>query len=207
MNFGFNTPVKTQTTTALTLGAPTSSTPIGLGGIDSSLTKTGTVTTGRTDTLAAKENPVPNEILQSIESFKQFVKDQKAQSSDIARGSARPFVKVREDIDIINSVLTEVGNDLQRNQQQADKLKYDSAKCLHNAEMAQRTQDTPPGLQFENTAPLQYFMELVNQFEQDLHALRVQIDVTDKHFQSLHEPRFLTSQGKMNIWIYCFICI
>lgn len=75
------------------------------------------------------------------------------------------------------------------------KLKNDSAKCLHDAEMAQRTYDTPPGLQFENTAPMQYFIDLVNKFEQDLQAIRMQIDITDKHVQSLQEPRFLTSQG------------
>lgn len=167
--------------------------------MDSSQIKTGTTTTGNKDTVAAKENNVPNEILQSIENFKQFVKDQKSQSSDVSRGSTRPFAKVKEDIDLINNVLSDVGNDLQRNQQQADKLKHDSAKCLHNAEMAQRTNDTPPGLQFENTAPMKYFIELVNQFEQDLQALRVQIDVTDKHFQSLHEPKFLTSQGILHV--------
>lgn len=179
------------------LGAtPVSAPSLGLGGVDSSSIKTGTVTTGANDKVAAKENQVPNEILQSIENFKQFVKDQKSQSSDVSRGSTRPFVKVKEDIELINNILIDVGNDLQRNQQQADKLKLDSAKCLNNAEMAQRTNDIPPGLQFENTAPLKYFIELVNQFEQDLQALRVQIDVTDKHFQSLHEPKFLTSQGK-----------
>lgn len=148
------------------------------------------------DTIAAKENLVPNEILQTIENFKIFVKDQKGHSSDVSRGSARPFLKVGQDIDLLMSTLSEVDNELQKNQQIASKLKYDSAKCLQNAEMAQRTNDTPPGLQFENNAPMQYFIEIVNKFEQDIQALRMQIDITDRHIHSLSETKFLTSQGK-----------
>ena len=37
---------------------------------------------------------------------------------------------------------------------------------IKNAEIAQRTKETAPSMQLDNTAPLQYFMRLVTDFEQ-----------------------------------------
>lgn len=116
LNFSFG-PQKTNAPTLLSSTPAVSAPSVGLGGIDTSQNKTGTVATGGQNQLAAKENLVPNEILQSIENFKTFVKEQKAHSSDVSRGSARPFLKVGEDIDTLISLTCEVGNELQRNQQ------------------------------------------------------------------------------------------
>lgn len=54
--------------------------------MDSTLAKSGAPAAGSANIIAAKENQVPNEILQTLETFKQFVKDQKIHSSDVSRG-------------------------------------------------------------------------------------------------------------------------
>lgn len=42
--------------------------------------------------------------------------------------------------------------------------------------MALQTKDTPPGLQFENTAPTRYLMRLVDEFMAQMIVYRKQID-------------------------------
>jgi hypothetical protein len=46
-----------------------------------------------------------------------------------------------------------------------EKLKKDISEGLLNAEIAQRTKDAPPGLQFENVAPQEYFLRVLGSFE------------------------------------------
>lgn len=83
---------------------------------------------------------------------------------------------------------------LQKNRYLAEKLKYDTAKSLQNVEMAQRTQDTPPGLQYENSAPLKFFLELADQFEREMQALKTQIEAADKFVKNHRNPDTLTPQ-------------
>ena len=68
-------------------------------------------------------------------------------------------------------------------------------QCLHHAEMAQRTHETPPGLQYDNVAPIEYFIELVAGFERDMQVFRQEIENTEKHILSLSQPMALTPQG------------
>ncbi|CAD6207981.1 GSCOCG00003239001-RA-CDS [Cotesia congregata] len=176
--------------------APTSSTTSvnkGLGGLDVSLSNKG-FSLGGTGPTLAKENLIPNELTQTIESFKEYVKTQKGFSSDIARGSARPLNRCAEDTASLMEMLTTLGGSVQRDRALADKLKQDTAKALQNAEIAQRTHDTPAGLQYENTAPLMFFLELVENFEQDLMLFRSQIETTEKHIHTMMTPRALTPQ-------------
>lgn len=127
--------------------------------------------------------------------FRDFVKTQKVLSSDIARGSARPLNRCAEDTASLMEILSTLSGSVQRDRSFADKLKQDTAKALQNAEIAQRTHDTPPGLQYENNAPLQFFMELAENFEHDLMLFRSQIETTEKHIQAMMAPRTLTPQG------------
>ncbi|XP_008558370.1 nuclear pore complex protein Nup58 [Microplitis demolitor] len=175
---------------------PTSSTTSinkGLGGLDVSLNSKGFSHGGNGPTIA-KENLIPNELTQTIESFKEYVKTQKSLSSDIARGSVRPLNRCAEDTASLMEMLTTLGGSVQRDRALADKLKQDTAKALQNAEIAQRTHDTPAGLQYENTAPLMFFIELAENFEQDLMLFRSQIETTEKHIQTMMTPRALTPQ-------------
>lgn len=123
------------------------------------------------------------------------MKSQKAMSSDIARGSTQPFTRCAEDTASLMKLLTTLSGSVQRDRSVADKLKQDTAKALQNAEIAQRTHNTPAGLQYENNAPLLFFMELVENFEHDLMLFRSQIESTEKHIQTMMAPKALTPQG------------
>ncbi|PNF14043.1 hypothetical protein B7P43_G03573 [Cryptotermes secundus] len=190
----------TNTTTSIgfagTSVPSTTMTSIGLGGIDVSQTKPGLagVSPRQPDAKDVKENQIPNEILQTIETFKDFVKTQKGQNSDIARGSVKPLHKVQEDTESLKQMLAGLTSGLQRNGALADKLKADTAKYLHHAEMAQWTHETPPGLQYDNVAPIEYFTELVAGFEHNIQVFRQEIENTEKHIQSLSQPVVLTPQ-------------
>ncbi|XP_063228774.1 nucleoporin p58/p45 isoform X2 [Bacillus rossius redtenbacheri] len=164
---------------------------VGLGGVEA---KSGLAGVGnqRQESKAVKENEIPVEIIQTIDAFKNFVKVQKGLSSEVARGSAQPLHKVEEDIEAMKKVLSSLGADLRRHTALADNLKYDTAKCLQNAEMAQRTQDMSPELQYNNTAPQQYFEELVSRFEDEVARFTVAIDEAEKHLHSLAQPRALS---------------
>lgn len=62
--------------------------------------------------------------------------------------------------------------------------------------MAQRTQDTPSGLQNQNLAPLDFFNNLVSQFDHDLNVLRLEIENAERHVKSLTSSSELNPQGK-----------
>lgn len=129
--------------------------------------------------------------------LRDFVKTQKVLSSDIARGSARPLNRCAEDTASLMEILSTLSGSVQRDHSFADKLKQDTARALQSAEIAQRTHDTPPGLQYENNAPLQFFIELAESFEHDLMLFRSQIETTEKHIQAMMAPRTLTPQGML----------
>ncbi|XP_050593178.1 nucleoporin p58/p45 isoform X2 [Bombus affinis] len=214
----FGAPSATATTGNVTFGAPTTTTSLfgsgnllgsklatsgtttttsttnkGLGGLDVSSSNKG-FSQANTNPTAAKENIWPPELLQTIEKFKEFVKEQKVLSSDIARGSARPLNRCAEDTASLMELLTTLAGSVQRDRSAADKLKQDTAKALQSSEVAQRTHDTPPGLQYENNAPLLFFMELADSFEHDLLLFRSQIETTEKHIQTMMTPKTLTPQ-------------
>ncbi|XP_011878065.1 PREDICTED: nucleoporin p58/p45 isoform X2 [Vollenhovia emeryi] len=176
-----------------TILSTATSTGKGLGGLDVSVNNKG-LSQGNSSSTAAKENLLPNELMQTIDKFKEFVKIQKGLSSDIARGSARPLNRCAEDTASLMEILSTLSGSVQRDRSSADKLKQDTARALQSAEIAQRTHDTPPGLQYENNAPLQFFMELAESFEQDLMLFRSQIETTEKHILTMMAPRTLTPQ-------------
>ncbi|KAG5875717.1 hypothetical protein JTB14_007652 [Gonioctena quinquepunctata] len=181
----------TSTSAAPSINLSSSITPsvTGLGGIAPAQT----VVSTQKD-VSPKEQTLPNEILQTVEGFKEMVKQQKLHSSDIARCSVRDFRKVELEIDHMAKLLSDVENQLQKNRHLAEKLKYDTAKCLQSVEIAQRTQDTPPGLQYENTAPLKYFLDLADKFESDMQALKLQIESADNYVNNNRNPNMLTPQ-------------
>lgn len=124
------------------------------------------------------------------------MKTQKVLSSDIARGSSRPLNRCAEDTVSLVDLLTTLAGSVQRDRSSADKLKQDTAKALQNAEIAQRTHDTPPGLQYENNAPYLFFIELAENFEHDLLLFKSQIEITEKHIRTMMTPKTLTPQGE-----------
>lgn len=63
--------------------------------------------------------------------------------------------------------------------------------------MAQRNHETPPGLDYDNSAPAEYFNDLVTKFETDTIRLRVQIEASEKHLKSLTQSSSISPQGML----------
>ncbi|GAA6083523.1 nucleoporin p58/p45 isoform X1 [Tachysurus ichikawai] len=138
--------------------APVAQVPsVGLGGVDfstSSEKKSDKLSGARPeDSKALKDENLPAPICQDVDNFQRFVKEQKQVQEEISRMSSKAMMKVQEDIKSLKQLLSVSASGLQRNALSIDKLKMETAQELKNADIALRTQKTPPGLQHENSAP------------------------------------------------------
>ncbi|XP_023612468.1 nucleoporin p58/p45 isoform X3 [Myotis yumanensis] len=166
----FALPITSTSASGLTLSSALTSTPAG--------DKTGT---RPEDSKALKDENLPPVICQDVENLQKFVKEQKQVQEEISRMSSKAMLKVQEDIKALKQLLSLAASGLQRNTLNIDKLKIETAQELKNAEIALRTQKTPPGLQHENAAPADYFRILVQQFEVQLQQYRQQIEELENH--------------------------
>ncbi|NXY59528.1 NUP58 protein, partial [Callaeas wilsoni] len=182
-----------QNALGLTLGstaAPSTTANEGLGGIDFSSSSD----KKSKDSKALKDENLPPVICQDVENLQKFVKEQKQVQEEISRMSSKAMLKVQEDIKALKQLLSVVASGLQRNILNIDKLKVETAQELKNAEIALRTQKTPPGLQHENTAPADYFRILVEQFEVQLQQYRQQIEELENHLATQANNSHITPQ-------------
>ncbi|XP_061388436.1 nuclear pore complex protein Nup58 [Musca vetustissima] len=193
LNFGTNT-----TTTlgggglfgkpATTAAPATAPAPfVGLGGIDVSSNKPKPGESKQD--IKVKETQVPDEIARTVDSLKTYIKTQKTLSSDIGRTSTSKLTNVSSEIMNLQWALQEIANSVEANYNQIKLLRKETSKTIQSVEMAQRTQDTPVGLQFENNAPFQFFQNLVAKYEHDLINFRQQIALTERHMHSLTNPQ------------------
>ncbi|XP_033265286.1 nucleoporin p58/p45 isoform X2 [Orcinus orca] len=169
----------------------------GLGGIDfssSSDKKSDKTGTRPEDSKALKDETLPSVICQDVDNLQKFVKEQKQVQEEISRMSSKAMLKVQEDIKALKQLLSLAASGLQRNTLNIDKLKIETAQELKNAEIALRTQKTPPGLQHENTAPADYFRILVQQFEVQLQQYRQQIEELENHLATQANNSHITPQ-------------
>lgn len=165
---------------------------IGLGGIDINAAQPKTIE-GQTDSAKVKENQLPQEIIVTVDLLKSYTNQQKTISSDIVRASSRKINNVNTELDALNWALAEIHSNVESNFAAIKQLRIETNKARQEAEIAQRTHETPAGLQFENTAPLQYFMELVLKFESDMLAIRKHLELTETHIRSLTNPQTFTA--------------
>ncbi|KAI4898580.1 hypothetical protein NFI96_033234 [Prochilodus magdalenae] len=185
------------TSTAAPL-APAPAPSAGLGGVDfstSSENKSDKSSSARPeDSKALKDENLPAPICQDVDNFQKFVKEQKQVQEEISRMSSKAMLKVQDDIKSLKQLLSVSASGLQRNALSIDKLKMETAQELKNADIALRTQKTPPGLQHENTAPSDYFRGLVEQFEVQLQQYRQQIEELENHLTTQSSSSHITPQ-------------
>jgi nucleoporin p58/p45 len=141
-----------------------------------------------------KDTPIPNELLETVEEFKKFVKEERSTSSDIAHVSPKIHNKIAEEISGMNRLVSGLVSGLSRNCSILDMIKREAAQEILNAEVGQRTRDTPPGLQYENIGPYEYFGRLLSNFESQMLHYRRQIEETEQHLQSMANGQALTPE-------------
>lgn len=188
---GLSTNVISTTTTAPSLG---------LGGINSTPfggDPAASNSQGKSDSKAFNEMPVPAEITQSVEEFKKHVKEQKAKKDEVSRGSSKAPEKVGEEVETLKNILSNLANNIQQHSALVHKLKHDVALEIKNAEIAQRTKETAPSMQLDNTSPLEYFMRLVADFEQRMQFYKQQIEDTERNLLAMSKQQALTPQELM----------
>uniref|UniRef100_A0A8C7K6Z7 Nucleoporin 58 n=1 Tax=Oncorhynchus kisutch TaxID=8019 RepID=A0A8C7K6Z7_ONCKI len=171
---------------------------LGLGGVDFSTSseKKNDKSSGASpqDSKALKDENLPPVICQDVDNFQKFVKEQKQVHEEISRMSSKAMLKVQDDIKSLKQLLSVSASGLQRNALAIDKLKMETAQELKNADIALRTQKTPPGLQHDNTAPYDYFRCLVEQFEVQLQQYRQQIEELENHLTTQGSGSHITPQ-------------
>lgn len=180
------------TTTTTTTSTVSTAQKIGLGGIDVNATQPKAVE-GQTDSSKVKENQLPQEIISTVDSLKAHIKQQKATSSDIVRASSRKISNVTSELNTLHWSLADIHSHVEANHVAIKQLRAETTKAIQEAEIAQRTHETLSGLQFENTAPLHYFMDLVRKFESDMLTIRKQLELTETHIRSLTSPQTFTA--------------
>ncbi|KAM9332461.1 nucleoporin p58/p45 isoform 2-T2 [Pholidichthys leucotaenia] len=184
------------TTSTAAPAAPAPS--IGLGGIDFSTSSENKsdASSGASaqDSKALKDENLPPVICQDVDNFQKFVKEQKQVQEEISRMSSKAISKVQDDIKNLKQLLSVSASSLQRQALANDKLKLETAQELKNADIALRTQKTPPGLQHENTAPTDYFRSLIEQFEVQLQQYRQQIEELENHLTTQSSGSHITPQ-------------
>jgi len=84
-----------------------------LGGVDHSALAT-TQLSANTVT-SVKEQPLPNELQQTVLAFKEHVKTQKNLSSQVARSSAEQLTKLTQQITAVNNLIINLGKQLHEN--------------------------------------------------------------------------------------------
>ncbi|XP_073253131.1 uncharacterized protein [Porites lutea] len=146
-----------------------------------------------------KDTPLPNPLNEIVDHIKKYVKEQKDHKDEISRASGSALDKVREETLALRQALALVSNSIQRDGCAVENLKMDVSQELKNSEIAQRTNDIPPALQHENTAPQEYFQRLVETFEERMLMYRKQIEIMESHMASLSQGQTLTPQDLSDV--------
>jgi hypothetical protein len=141
-----------------------------------------------------KESFVPQELGTTVEELRAFVKEEKDVSSEVSHLSDKQFQRIREDTEALSQLVAVLAAGVQQNKARLGRLKLDSGRELGNAEIAVRTRDTPASMQYENSAPTEYFLRLIGQFEAQMASYRKQIDQTEQHLQVMGSGTAVTSE-------------
>jgi len=130
-----------------------------------------------------KDCMIPIELDHTVEQVKKHMKDEKSVCSDISHYSDKAYTKIKQETDALSQLVTILSIGIHKNRSTLEKLKLSSAQELVNTDIACRTKETAASMQYENVAPMDYFMRLVAQFETDMTEYRKQIDQTQQQLQ------------------------
>ncbi|VVC44594.1 Hypothetical protein CINCED_3A015495 [Cinara cedri] len=190
--FTLGSTLNTKTTastigTQLTLGAAanvtTSVAPVsrGLGGLDTSSNLNQTPNKA----IPALEMPVPNEVLQLVNHLKDFLKQQKTMSTELARMSSKGSNEVVGDITTCQNNLQFIEHNLDKQKTSVEKLKHETNKCLQDFEIAQRNHDHPAMVQNDMESNIKYFTELIKSLQEKGNILKNEIENTQQYLATL----------------------
>merc|ERR1712107_443556 len=93
---------------------------------------------------------------------------EKSVSSEISHASDKQIKQVKDDTESLKQMLSGLSSTLQNNRLKLDQLKQTCGQELANVDICVKTRDTPASMQYDNTAPLDYFSRLITQSEQML---------------------------------------
>jgi len=195
--FGLGLPASTAASnppTVTGLGGNTTAPVLGLGG-------TGGVQGGppavsqenKGEGPSGKESMIPQELFNTVEDLKKMIKEEKAISSEVSHTSDKQLKKVKEETEALSQLVSGLATGVQNNRAKLEQLKILSGQELVNVEIAVRTRDTPPNMQYENVAPMEYFRRLVSQFEQSMVEYRQGIMSAEQHLQAVSAGCPITS--------------
>ncbi|KAG6456674.1 hypothetical protein O3G_MSEX009864 [Manduca sexta] len=184
--FGLLGSTSTATTSTSIFATPS----LGLGGT-APTTGAGGTTAADAKSEPPKQTKLPNQIATNVESFKEFVKKQKALSSEVMRVSIKPLNKVAREVEGRAREVSSLSGAVSRARARSRRLRAAAAAALAAADAAARHL-AEPGSELESTSPPQYVKELISELEQQLITFRRQMEVADKQMQS--SPKLLTEQ-------------
>lgn len=173
------------------LGGNTVAPSFGLGGLAPAVSQASTDT--KTENKNVKDVMIPAELNVTVEDIKKHIKDEKTVCSDVSHISDKCYKKIQEETEALSQLVSLLATGIHKNRMSLEKLKLSSAQELVNVEIALRTKETPPSMQYENVAPMEYFVRLVSQFETEMTEYRKQINQTQQHLQLMGTSEGVTS--------------
>lgn len=173
----------------------TTNTNRGLGGEGTSVGQT------NANNKSVKDQHLPPEINSLVESFKNFIKEQKMIRDENAqpRFSFKPIVEINSELDdVLRIQLERLQVVLQRNKKTADSLKQETSSLVSDAETAHRALKSEgissisyplgPDKYVSASTTLDYFTKMVDQFEDMMKTYSRQIKELEIHLDYLHKP-------------------
>eukprot|EP00731_Ephydatia_muelleri_P021104 Em0013g831a len=127
------------------------------------------------------EEPLADVLQQLVAEFAKFMKQQRDVGDEINRHNDSAIKKVRQEIDTHCQNLAAISAKIQDEAQMIGFLKQQTSEELKNSEVAQRTRDMPSSLQYDNTAPDEYFRRMIAKFEEKMELFSNQIDELQSH--------------------------
>ncbi len=127
---------------------------------------------------------MPPEILATVEELRQYIDAQKKARDEILKFSSANIHKVGDDVSAIHARLLSINQGMSGAAADVKRLKDDVMADLRNVEVGQKTKEIPAGLQYENTAPVVFFMGLIQKFERLVGEYDEQAKVLEKHLAS-----------------------